>query len=60
MDSLKDGEPKTRDFIAELNNATLVQVKYVNKRYFVAIHKRNVSNSSKLLPDFFRSTSLTL
>ena len=39
---LSTGEPEARDFIPELKDATLTQVKCVNKEYFVAIYKRNV------------------
>ena len=40
---LSTGNPKIRDFIPELKDAT--QVKYVNKECFLAIYKRNVVNS---------------
>lgn len=39
---LSTDEPEIRDFIPELKDATLAQVKCVNKEYFIAIYKRNV------------------
>jgi prolyl oligopeptidase len=39
---ISTGEPETRDFIPELKDATLSQVKCVNKEYFIVIYKRNV------------------
>jgi hypothetical protein len=40
--NLSTNEPETRDFIPELKDAKLAQVKCVNKEYFVVIYKRNV------------------
>lgn len=47
---LSTGEPEIRDFIPELEDAKLAQVKCINKEYFVVIYKRNVS-----LPIFLNS-----
>jgi hypothetical protein len=41
IDLSKD-EPEIRDFIPEVKDAKLVQIKCVNKEYFVVIYKRNV------------------
>jgi prolyl oligopeptidase len=39
---ISTGEPETRDFIPELKDATLSEVKCVNKEFFIVIYKRNV------------------
>ena len=53
---LLTGEPEIRDFIPELTDAKLAQVKCVNKEYFVAIYKRNVVS----LANFFILNSLLM
>ena len=39
---ISTNELETRDFIPELKDGTLSQVKCVNKEYFIVIYKRNV------------------
>jgi hypothetical protein len=39
---LSTDEPEIRDFIPEVEDATLSIVKCVNKEYFIVIFKRNV------------------
>ena len=54
---LSTGEPEICDFIPELEDATLAQVKCVNKEYFVVIYKRNVIVSLAIIFENFLTST---